>query len=188
MTSEPRVLSAFVKTHLREIDSILGDDAARVRAQMGPEAIAEIEKSLRVSWVPLETHVRLNAACFDVAGRDRAREACRLTVLESFEQPFLKPILSGAFAILGSSFERFVTWTPKAWPALFRDVGTLRWQPDGDAVGRLILERADVMILESPDYIEGLAGAFSALFDVTQRHGEVRALGGTRDLEIQLSW
>ena len=66
--------------------------------------------------------------------------------------------MSGAFAILGSSFERFVTWTPKAWPASFRDVGTLRWQPDGEAVGRLILEPGMTFSDEPGIYLPGEFG------------------------------
>lgn len=188
MAGEPRVLSAFAKTHLGMIDSMLARDAERVRVEAGPDAIGQIEKGLRLSWLPLDAHVRLNAACFLVAGSEAGREACRLTLLESFEQPFLRPILSGAFAVLGSSFERFVTWTPKAWPALFRDIGTLRWETDGERLGRLVLEQAHALVHESPEYLEGLAGAFSALFDVTQVKGEVRVLGTSERVEIQLSW
>ncbi|MAE94128.1 MAG: hypothetical protein CL910_05655 [Deltaproteobacteria bacterium] len=188
MATAPQVLSAFAKTHLQMIEDRLGDLALRVREETGSEALAAIEKSTRLSWLPLDHHVRLTEASFLLAPGSRSREICCATVLASFDQPFMKPIVSGAFAVLGGSFGRFVTWTPKAWPALFRGVGELRWVADGPNEGRLVLENASPKIAGSPAYVEGLAGAFSALFEVTGCSGRVAARAAPGCVELQLDW
>lgn len=186
MASGACVLSAFVKTHLQVIDERLGTNAGAVRSALDAEVLLEIEKSPRVSWTPLAHHLALTESLFASTTCDEAREICRGTVNASFEQPFLKPIVSGAIGILGSSFDRFVTWTPKAWPALFRGTGNLIWLPESPGRGSLRIVEVHPEIAASAAYVEGLAGAFSALFDVTGCRGRVSATVSQRNLEFVL--
>ena len=188
MGLQPRVLAAFAKTHLHVVDRAAGGLAARVRAATSPGALEAIEKSSRVSWVDLAHHVELTERLFEEGGNVEAREVCRLTVLESFQQPFLWPLYSGALVTIRISFPKFVSWTPRAWPALFRAVGELSWLPGTEGSGVLRVDQPSPLIASSTAYVEGLAGAFSAFFAVAGLEGEVRASANDRRLEFELRW
>lgn len=174
MDNDPRVLAAFAQIHLQVIEKQSAELAKRVREVMDPDALQAIEKASRISWVPLAYHIALTECTFREGNRSQASEICRLTVLESFSQPFLKPLFHGALTVLGPSLDQFARWTPKAWSSLFREVGELSWLPDNAGSGCLQLDNTHPLIMESPEYIEGLASAFSAFFEVTKSSGSIR--------------
>lgn len=188
MATGPRVIAAFVKIHLAVVDRRPCALGPRLRERLDPQLLDGIEKASRISWIQIGSHVDFTEALFEVAGRDEAREVCKLTVLEALGQSLLRPLFTGALAILGSSFERFVTWTPEAWSALFREVGSLRWVPSDPGSGALVLDGPDPRIAASPAYIEGLAGAFSALFDATRHTGQVTTLASPERIAMRMSW
>lgn len=188
MPTSPQVLAAFAKTHLHIVRGSGESLAARVCDSSAPESLAAIEDCARISWVPMEHHVALNEALFAEAGSTRARELCRLAVLESFDQPFLRPLFKGAIAVLGKEFGRFAGWAPKAWMALFRHAGEMRWFLESETEGRLELSDAAACILASPAYVEGLAGGFAAMFEATGRSGEVTGTTSGADVAFSFRW
>ena len=175
MGKGPRVLAAFAQLHLQMIEKQNAELAKRVRELMDPDVLKTIENSGRISWVPLAHHIALTECLFREGNRVQASEICRLTVLESFSQPFLKPLVHGALTVLGPSLVQFARWTPRAWFSLFRGVGELSWLPNHAGSGCLQLDDAHPLIMKSPEYIEGLASAFSAFFEVTKSRGSIRA-------------
>ena len=188
MADTPRVLAAFVQMHLQVITGRSPALAKHLREVVDPGVLKEIETASRISWVPLEHHVTLTECTYGAGDRPLASEICRLTVLESFDQPFLKPLFRGALAVLGPSLDRFARWTPKAWYTLFRDVGPLSWIPGEPGSGSLRIASPNRQILDSPDYIEGLASAFSAFFEVTRSTGTIRTQASDEALVFAFTW
>lgn len=184
----PQALAAFVQVHLATLERTSAELATRVRAGMDPAVLKEIETASRISWLPLAHHVALTEGTFREGSQGQGAEICRLAVLESFTQPFLSPIIRGALTVLGPSMDDFSRWTPKAWVALFRGVGELSWVPGGPGASTLLLAPAHPQILRSPDYIEGIAGAFSALFEMTRSPGTVRARVDDSRVIFELAW
>lgn len=186
--SEPAsVLAAFVQTHLQAVDES-GPEAARaLRAATGGWT-ERIERANRVSWLPLEAHAQLAEGASRALGPVRARELCRTAVLRAFEQPFLKPFVGAALSIAGRSVRRLAPWVPGAWPALYRKVGRLVWRLDARAKGCLVLEQADPRIRQSAAFVDGLAGGFEALYDVTGCKGAVDGRVVGADVVLTLSW
>ncbi len=188
MPRNPKVLGAFAKTHLQVIDGHGESLAARVRVACDPETLAAIDKCSRISWLPIDHHLSLTETLFAEAGAAQARELCRLSVLASFEQPFMKPLFQGALAVLGKEFPRFARWAPKAWGSIFRHVGDLTWTVRGESEGCLRLTDVEPRVLASPAYLEGLAGGFSAMLEVTDCRGEVAVAATDLQVEFSFTW
>lgn len=182
------VLAAFVQTHLGLLDESEPVAAQAVRRALAPEVLARIEKSSRIAWIPVEDHVELTDRIQREVGKEAGRELCRSMVLAAFEQPFMRPIVTAALAITGPSVERFAAWAPRSWPALYRRAGRLCWELVEPGEGHMILAAPPPVLRESAPYVEGLAGGFQALFDVTQETGRVtgRTLG--EDIVLELRW
>jgi hypothetical protein len=188
MAEDPRVLAAFVQTHLRVMTEQHPALAARVREAMDPAVLKSIETASRISWLPLTHHIALTECICRVGDRELGYTICRQMLLESFSQPFLKPLFRGALAVLGPSLDKFVRWTPKAWYGLYRDVGRLSWLPGDARSCSLRLESAHPLILESSDYIEGIAGSFSAFFEVTNSSGSIRTQATHLNVTFDFTW
>jgi len=187
LSREPSVLCSFARRHLAVIDGWDTDLAHHVRAATDPAALLAIEKPGRVAWLPLRDHVALTEALF-VQAPGPARAICRKTVLESFQPPLLHPLLRGALALLGRSIERRARLAPAAWRALFRDAGKLSFQATGAGRGRIVLADATPAITDSPAYVEGLAGALSAFFEVARCEGEIAVRVEARRIDFALAW
>ena len=188
LSETPQALAAFVQVLLQTIENKSAGLASRVRAEMDPAVLKDIETASRISWLPLGHHVALTECTYHEGSRGQGSEICRQAVLESFAQPFLSPIIRGALTVLGPSMADFSRWTPKAWVALFRGVGELAWVPGGAGASTLLLAPAHPQILRSPDYIEGIAGSFSALFEITHTTGTIRARADDSRVIFDLTW
>ena len=188
MSRSPQVLGAFAKTHWRIIESHDKSLATGVRLACDPAALSAIDKCSRISWLPIEHHVALTETLFAEAGSSEAQEICRLAVLTSFEQPFMRPLFKGALAVLGRDFARFASWSPKAWTSIFRQVGNPSWTLEGENECCLRINDVEPTVLASPRYLEGLAGGFSAMFDVTGFRGDVSVSAGRERIEFWFRW
>ncbi len=188
MQAEPRVLAAFVRVHLEQIEGWGAAVASEVRAALAPELAVEIDQASRLSFLPFGHHRALTEASFQCSGDDVARAICQSTVLAAFEQPYLRPLVRSALVLVGHDFARFASWTPRAWSALFRDVGDLSWHDDAPGRGRLLLTAPAPALLESPPYVDGLTAAFSALFEATSHPGHIRATATPTEIDFHLRW
>ena len=185
--SSPAVLAAFVRQHL---DAIEADpmSAARIGDAVSPETLKTIREVSRIARVPLAVHAELNAGLFEIVDSETARAICRDTVVTSFRQPFLEPLVTSALKILGSEVGRFARWAPKAYSALFRDMGTMSWEPGEAGEGRLVVREAPTQLVGDPCYLAGMAAGFEALFVVTNSEGDLSIAAGDGRITMTLWW
>lgn len=182
------VLAAFVQTHLRVLDELQAHTSATVRARLGSACIERIEKATRLTWIPVEDHVEFTESVAGVVGPETARRLCRHMVLRSYQQPFLHPLFVAAVSLAGHSMARFAPWAARSWPALYRNAGEMGWTLEVDGRGCLRLGAPPNRILESPAYVQGLAGGLESLFDATETNGRIHESVEDGDVVFRLLW
>ena len=186
---EARALAITVQSTFEALQEMEPTLWARVRAELPPESLAAIEDTSRISWIPVEHDVALTRAIFAIAGRERARECFRRMMRQNFETPVLGSLAEGALRLLGGSPERLVRWAPKVWAHLMRDSGEMVVGQAEPALVRLELRDMPPAVCDR-DYLDGIAGAAEAIFDLAHVDGVVELEGPRPDgsATLVLSW
>jgi hypothetical protein len=184
---QPRILAGFVQATLAGVPE---PARAGVRARLAPAALATLEGSSRLSWLPIEVDVELTRAIYAELGSGRARELFRRSLSTALEAPILHSLVQGALRIFGATPERFYGWAPKAYAQLYRDAGEMRFECDEPGSARLELSGLP-SAAASGDYLDGMSAAVAAGFDVLGVKGEVtlsRLDAGAGTASFRLLW
>jgi hypothetical protein len=168
--SQPRILAGFVQGTLTGVPAA---SRGGVRARLAPETLATLEGSSRLTWLPIEVDVEVTHAIYAELGAGRARELFRSSLSNALEAPILRSLVQGALRIFGATPERFYGWAPKVYAQLYRDAGEMRFERDEPGSARLELSRLPPAVTASRHYLDGMAGAVAAGFDVLGVKGEV---------------
>jgi len=166
----PRILAGFVQGTLAGLEPAA---AERVRAQLAPETLATLERSSRLAWLPIDIDVELTHAIYTELGAARAHELFRRNLSAALDTPILRSLAQGALRLFGASPARLFSWAPKAYAQLFRDSGEMTFASDGPGTARLELVRLPAIVAGSREYLDGVAGALAAGFDLMDLEGEV---------------
>lgn len=169
--AQPRILAGFVQGTLAGLPPTI---AARVRARLAPGTLTALERSSRVSWLPVEIDVELTHAIYAELGAGPAHEMFRRNLSAALDTPILRSLAQGALRLFGTSPARLFGWAPKVYAQIYRDAGAMRFESDGPGSARLELSHLPPAIAGSREYLDGLAGAIAAGFDLMELKGEAR--------------
>jgi hypothetical protein len=185
------MLAGFVQSSLEAIDDIDPALGREVRARLKPETLDSIESAPAIALISVDFDVELTERFFEVAGADYAREALREHLRQSFDKPLLKPVLAGAFALLGRSLVRAFAWVPRIWGLIYHDAGEMVVAAAEPGRVRLELRRIPLAIASNPNYLAGSAETFAGFFDFAGVDGHVELIGpdlATRSAAFVLTW
>jgi hypothetical protein len=166
----PRILAGFVQGTIAGLEPAAAEG---VRARLAPATRDALERSSRLAWLPIDVDVELTDAIYAELGAARAREMFRRNLSAALDTPILRSLAQGALRLFGASPERLFAWAPKAYAQLYRDAGEMRFERDGPGAARLELSRLPPAVASSRDYLDGMASAFAAGFDLMGIKGEV---------------
>jgi len=96
--------------------------AAPFRAALGPDAEV-IEQAPAIAWLPLAVNVRATHAVMAMLPAGEAEAFFRALMLQGFETPFLKPVVTLAIGLFGLDVGSFVKMVPRGWTQIFADAG-----------------------------------------------------------------
>jgi len=174
VTSEPAIRAAVTKDFIDVLDSVRPELWQRMLAELPADDRLTIEKTLRIAWLPLELHLRLNEAARRLAGLDAYREAWCRAMVRTFEQPILKPIVEAGVRLFGFTPMTLARLTPRVWGFLFRDAGGARWDAGPtDQEARIAVDGFPAAPREAETFFAGLVGVFQAFFVLTKVRGTV---------------
>lgn len=166
MEHRPRMLAAFVQGTLESVDRVDPELGRAVRRHMQPEKLRALESASRIAFVPLELDVEVTRCLFEVSGPARAREIFRSNMAATFESPILSSFMAMALRLRGRDPARLLGWCSKVWGQLYRDAGGIEFESLGDDAGRFQLHDLPPLLTAHPEYLDGIAAAISAVFDV----------------------
>ncbi|MEK7703737.1 MAG: hypothetical protein AAB426_02165 [Myxococcota bacterium] len=156
---------------LEQVQAGLKDSVLR---QLDPDLRGEVESVVGIGWLPFEKHSAVNEAARKVAGDRAFQEVWRRTMLRTFQQPLLKPIVDGGVRVFGLSPRTFARLTPTAWGLISRDAGDLLFEAQsGEQSARLSLRNFPLALATSGTFFLGMVGVFEAFFEATGTHGQV---------------
>ena len=107
------MLAGFVQSSLEAIDGFDRGLGRKVREHLKPETLDAIESAASIALIPVECDVELTERFFELAGVDLARRALRENLRQSFDKPFLRPLLDGVLALFGRPLVKIIGWAPQ---------------------------------------------------------------------------
>lgn len=163
---------SHIRANLQEIDA-LGAVAAEVRRRIPAAILAEVDASTSVAWLPVECDLAITRAVVDVVGVPGVRAWSRNALVRSAEGPLLRPLIQGARALFGLSPHGIYKVAPRGFAAIYRDAGSLRYTSSGPNAAKLVHTDVPEQLLAVPWYLEGIAGAFEAAYEMFHLEGRV---------------
>jgi hypothetical protein len=168
---DPSMRASYIKDNVAAL-ALLGDAAARIEARV-PDVIATVAAASKLEWMPLQLDIALTAAVFAESGRDGVRAWSRRALLQSLQGPLLKPILDGAVTLFGLSPPALLKRSPLIWKQIYRDCGLLHIEEPERHVVNVVIAGVPTLISDDVGYLEGTAGAFEAVLELTHVKGHV---------------
>jgi hypothetical protein len=173
MTPEPAIRAAIARDFIESVRALNPILPARVLSQVPSETAEVLQGATRLGWIPMEHQTRINDQARKALG-PHYREAWRRAMLRIFEEPILKPIVESSMRLFGSTPAALMRVTPRAYGLLIRDCGEFQFVEGTrpNAAG-LALRGLPVGLAESGSFFEGMAGIFSAYFELSGTTGTV---------------
>ncbi|MFK7999316.1 MAG: hypothetical protein AB8H86_06945 [Polyangiales bacterium] len=139
--------------------ALLGEaKEAEVRAACS-EIIAEIDASIRSTWLPVELDVVLTQAVEDICGAEATEEWARQAVYQSAKGPLMGPIIGG-LTRLGLGPRHGLRRVPAVWNLIYRNCGSMSCEAD-PGVASLVLKSPTPKMNDT--YLRGIGAAFEGL-------------------------
>lgn len=178
--------------HVRGTLQILAESdaelAARVRARVGAEALAAVERAGRLAWIPGLVDVALWRAIHDEAGDDGVVRTARTVGVRHVHTGHLAGLMQGVVQLFGLTPAGIVRWIPRGFAEVHRGVGELRVAEVHEGAARLVLEDLHPCLAGEP-WLLAVAASFELAFEVSGHDGEsaLEAAGPERAV-IALRW
>lgn len=135
----------------------------------------EVRRGLEVpasDRIPAEWDVALVRAEVEVLGRDAMRRVARTAMVDALSGPQLGALLTGALRLFGATPAGLYRWAGRAWGHVTDGYGSLRLDRAEVTEAWLVVEEMPAGLAD-PDYLEAIAAALEAVFDVCGVEGDV---------------
>jgi hypothetical protein len=167
------MLGSFIQGTLDAIDRHDAKLGRQVREGLRPESREAIVGASRIAFLDLALDVEVTEILYREAGPDRAREILRANLAETFTSPILRSFVTMALRLRGNEPGRLLQWNSKVWGQIYRHFGSISFVPVGHSEGRFELSALPLAIAEHSVYLDGIAAAISAVFDLLEIDGQV---------------
>ncbi len=174
MTAEPLVLARFCQEWLELV--ALEDEPFRSRffERIPAEIRAQIDKALRVAWLPLSVHVKLADVMLESFGSARAHDYYRRSFVRAVNGPFFGPLFVTGIRLLGVSPATVVRWASRGYEAGFKNAGRIVGRSLGPGRAQLEFFDLPVVCTASEAWVTSMLGTTYGIYDVLGMEGVIR--------------
>ncbi len=144
---------------------------ARVRHRLGPEALALVEDSARLAWIPGLVDVTFWRALHDAQGGAGVVRVARALGVRHVHTGQLSRLLQGVVQLFGLTPSGLVRWIPRGFSDVHRGVGELRVAELSEGSARLVLDDLHPCLAGEP-WLLAVAGSFELALEVCGMDGE----------------
>lgn len=149
------------------------------------------DASPRTSWLPIEHDHWVVDGLVNVLGRERAIHCWRDSVPDIVDKPLLRTFVGGMVRLFGRDPNRVFGLLPKAWPTIYQDFCTVRFEP-GKAPGTASAYFEDVasQVAMYPNYFASWQGIVWGMTYIAQVRGSVELVVAKdcKTAEIRITW
>jgi hypothetical protein len=168
----PAIRVRQLRSILAHVGKLPESACSAILADLGPEALAQIEGAASSDWLAFAVDLDLTHAIgrtLDPAGQHRF---FREHQLAAFHGPLFRALVDSASAIFGLDPGSWARWIPRGWGIVFRECG--QWVVDRAERGAvdLALIAPPPGCLDDEVWLRSLASSFSAFLVLTRREGE----------------
>ncbi len=165
--------ASVIQGNLRDVDRLPTDLAERVRAQLDPGVVADIERAGRLAWLPLEHDIEISAVIARESDPATLFEWARISLNTALEGPLLRPMMTAALRLFGLTPAALFRVFPRGWPAVYRAVAEVDVLAHGPRCAEVVLRDVTEVLFDHEHYLQSMAGSFAAVFDVCRTPGSV---------------
>jgi hypothetical protein len=167
----PQVRALTSQVALQHIDRLPAAQRDAILVAVGD--VTGARDAFQFNWIPFATQIRILDAM-----RAHLKPADWIASQRALMHAYLdKPVLRGLFdtavRMLGLSVPTLARWAPRAFDALFKEAGLLRFEPGSATELALVLERFPTALMSSGSFVESLQAALETIFTLTKTTGRV---------------
>jgi hypothetical protein len=158
-----------------------------VEAALPREIRDGLASATGVDLVPAAWDLAVVQAMVGVLGPAQMRRVARAAMVDSLGGPLLGNLLATGLRLFGASPGSLLGWSGRAFGHVTVDCGTLRVTGGEVGASRLALEGMDPW-LARPEYLDAIAAAMEAVFDVCRVTGRVSVEPGPSGGRFEARW
>ena len=157
----PELRASLAKEQLASIDALGPLPSGRVR-ESAAAAVALVERSTRVDWLPMTVLVEVLDATLTALGPVDAAAHWRRSTLRSLEIPLVKPFLAGVLSVFNPSPATTMPMYPKLFSLLYRNVGAVAVDVVEPGLMTITHTELPSVVLASPAWSSSMAASYEA--------------------------
>jgi hypothetical protein len=186
----PSIRAAQSQHSLATLERVAHGAHERVFASLRPSTLAAIRSASPLAWLPIELDIELAEVIVEVLGPAGGRASARQAISLSFESLLLR-FFSGVRTIFELEPTSLIARAPWAWRAVYRDAGHMSYAIGHCSERLLVYSEAPAQVIGNRVYLEAVAGAFEAIYDLCGVEGSVVVEAVSPELrraELRFSW
>ena len=170
--------ASYTQSSVRMTEHLPPEDARRVVAAVRDETWSAIRSASSLAFLDMRMHLEVDAALYEVLGRERYAKACARLTLELMQKPLFAPVTRGR--LLRGRPERLLRRLPMTWALIFLDGGL-----------RLSMRDLPVLVRHDEAFLVGVMGTLEGVGEACGVHIDVavdetqRGLGA---ITLRLRW
>ncbi len=179
MSGGPQIRALTSQVALERIDRLKPPLRDAILGDAGDVSVAR--DAFQFSFIPFPIQIRILDAMRRHLTPVEWRESQRALMLGYLDKPVLRGLFDTAVRMLGLSVSTCCRWAPRAYDALFKNAGSLRYEPGpGPREGTLVLDAFPRALFSSGSFHDSMQAAFEVIYTLTKTEGTVT----TADLEL----
>jgi hypothetical protein len=158
MGGHPAVRASAVRDTLDFLDRFQPGARAAVLTRVPPQSRRVIEETPRSGWIGVEHDCHTIDAMIEIFGRERAVDCWSGAVANLADKPLLGAFMSGMQRLLRVDPARVITWIPKGWPLVYRDLCQLEVRKDATGGARIAFVDVADEVRQRSNYFHSFHG------------------------------
>jgi len=168
----PQIRALTSHVALARIDTMAPVLRTRILAEAGD--VSRARDAFQFGWIPFEVQIGILDAMRRNLSPGEWTASQRELMMGYLDKPVLRGLFDTAVRMFGLSVRSLAKWAPRAYDALFKHAGELRYEA-GETEGELslVLDGFPSQLFGSGSFAESLQAAFETIFVLTKTAGTV---------------
>ncbi len=139
--TRPAIRAVQPRSLVASLDEALTpSEHAELMRRLDDELLKQLRATLKLSWFPLDAHMRLSTTILDLMGAERFVTLFRRTFERSLQTSMLRGLFETLRRLSGDPVHTTLKHSPRVYSYVVRDAGSMRYTPDGGRAALVTVE------------------------------------------------